>query len=98
MKKIYKYSLATIVLSLSLVGCSMTKTNSIATMTDDRITTGSIKNNSIQGSTLKTDIKVPRVFYFEFDEVVLRLELYLNKYELIDYKSFIYKVLENENL
>lgn len=34
----------------------------------------------------------------EFDEVVLRLELYLNKYELIDYKSFIYKVLENENL
>ncbi|MGI9269921.1 MAG: OmpA family protein [Porticoccus sp.] len=74
MKKIYKYSLATIVLSLSLVGCSMTKTNSIATMTDDRITTGSIKNNSIQGSTLKTDIKVPRVFYFEFDKVMLSSE------------------------
>ena len=74
MKKIYKYSLATIVLSLSLVGCSMTKTNSVATMTDDRITTGSIKNNSIQGSTLKTDIKVPRVFYFEFDKVMLSSE------------------------
>lgn len=34
----------------------------------------------------------------EFDDVVLRLELYLEKYDLKDYKSFIYKVLENENL
>ena len=37
MKKIYKYSLATIVLSVSLVGCSMTKTNSVATMTNDYV-------------------------------------------------------------
>ena len=34
----------------------------------------------------------------EFDDVVLRLELYLNKYNLNDYKGFVYKVLENENL
>ena len=74
MNKIYKYSFVTIVLSIFLVGCSMTKTNSIATMANDNITTGSIKNNLIQGSTLKTDSKVPRVFYFEFDKVMLSSE------------------------
>lgn len=34
----------------------------------------------------------------EFNGVVLRLEKYLEKYNLEDYKSFIYKVLENEGL
>lgn len=34
----------------------------------------------------------------EFNDIVFRLENYLEKYNLNDYKSFIYKVLENEGL
>ena len=34
----------------------------------------------------------------EFEDVVIRLEAYLDKYNLVDYKSLIYKALENENL
>lgn len=34
---------------------------------------------------------------FEFDEVVLKLELYLEKYNLADYKAMIYKILDDEN-
>ena len=34
----------------------------------------------------------------EFEDVVIRLEAYLDKYNLADYKSFIYKALEHENL
>lgn len=34
----------------------------------------------------------------EFDEVILRLETYLDKYELVDYKAMVYKILEDENL
>ena len=34
----------------------------------------------------------------EFDEVILKLEIYLDKYKLIDYKEFIYKILKDENL
>jgi hypothetical protein len=34
----------------------------------------------------------------EFDEVVLRLEMLLQKYECEDYREMLYKVLENENL
>jgi hypothetical protein len=34
----------------------------------------------------------------EFDEVVLRLETLLQKYECEDYRELLYKVLENENL
>ena len=34
----------------------------------------------------------------EFDNTILRLENYLLKYNLVDYKEMIYKLLENENL
>jgi hypothetical protein len=34
----------------------------------------------------------------EFNDIVFRLENYLEKYNLEDYKGFIYKVLENEGL
>ena len=34
----------------------------------------------------------------EFDDVIMRLESYLDKYELPDYKAFIYKVLQDEDI
>ena len=71
MNRIYKYGLVVAVLSVFLGGCSTTKTNDIATMSSNNIATGSINNRSIQGSSLKIDSKVPRVFYFEFDKVML---------------------------
>ena len=62
MNRIYKYGLVVAVLSVFLGGCSTTKTNDIATMSSNNIATGSINNRSIQGSSLKIDSKVPRVF------------------------------------
>ena len=34
----------------------------------------------------------------EFDEVILKLEVYLEKYNLIDYKEMVYKIIEDEKL
>ena len=34
----------------------------------------------------------------EFDEVILKLEVYLEKYNLVDYKEMVYKIIEDEKL
>ncbi len=65
----YKYSAIALISSVLLAGCS-----SVATMPSDNITTGSIDDSSITGSSIGTDSRVARVFYFEFDKVVLNAE------------------------
>jgi len=69
---IYKYSVIVVLFSIALAGCS--STNSVATMPSENITTGSIKDRAFRGSSLSTDSKVSRVFYFEFDKVILNAE------------------------
>ena len=34
----------------------------------------------------------------EFDEVILKLEVYLEKYNLVGYKEMVYKIIEDEKL
>lgn len=34
----------------------------------------------------------------EFDEVILKLEVYLEKYNLVDYKEMVYKIIDDEKL
>ena len=65
----YKYSAIALISSVLLAGCS-----SVATMPSDNITTGSVDDSSIRGSSIGTDSRVSRVFYFEFDKVVLNAE------------------------
>ena len=72
--KIFKYAALTVLCSILSVGCSFTKNNSIETMANDSITTGAVNDRAIKRSSLRTDSKVPRVFYFEFDKVMLSAE------------------------
>jgi len=72
--KIFKYTALIVLASIVLVGCALTKNNSVSTMANDNITTGAVNDRSIKGSSLRTDSKVPRIFYFEFDKVMLSAE------------------------
>jgi|TARA_B110000503_G_scaffold117308_1_gene177212 peptidoglycan-associated lipoprotein len=71
----YKYSAIALISSVLLAGCSSVATAPSDNISpSDNITTGSVDDSSIRGSSIGTDSRVARVFYFEFDKVMLNAE------------------------